>query len=188
MTEKSGVNDRQPIKAFMLGAVNGVITEGFCYPFEFVKNVIQMDNKFVGKGMRYTASSIYSQYGIRGFYRGIDAHVIQGSLRISVRFGVYEFFRKHFFIEDTKMNQFLAGALTGAVKSFFPICPCELLKIKQIGDIINNTGKYKNVVSCAKTVVKEQGFLELYKGITPTIIKISSNLGFRFLWYEQFME
>ena len=188
MTDNKTVKTRQPIKAQLLGAVTGIFTETFCYPFEFMKNVIQQDSRYVGKSMRQTASSIYSQYGVKGFYRGVDAQVILGTIRISVRFGVYEFLRKHFFVEDTKINQFLAGTFTGAIKAFFPICPFELLKIKQIGDILNNSGKYNNIFSCAKTVVKEQGFLELYKGITPTIIKISSNLGFRFLWYEQFME
>lgn len=187
MTSKDQTANRQPIKALVLGTITGIFTETFCYPFEFVKNVIQLDPKFIGKGMRYTMSNVYSESGLKGFYRGLDAQILLGALRVSVRFGVYEFFRKYFFVEDTVMNQFLAGSFTGVIKAFFPICPIELLKIKLINDAMDGTGKYSNIVECYKSTIKEHGFFELYKGITPTIVKISSNLGFRFLWYEQFM-
>lgn len=187
MTDKNQAAKRQPGKALVLGTISGLFTELICYPFDFMKNVIQIEKKFSGRGMRYTANTIYSEYGWKGFYRGLDCQLILGSLRVSFRFGIYEFLRKYVFVEETKTNQFLAGTCTGAVKAVFPICPLELLKIKLISDILNKTGKYTNILQCYRIIVKEKGFFELYKGLTPTIFKISSQVGFRFLWYEQFM-
>lgn len=187
MTDKNQSANRQPLKALFLGTLSGIVTETFCYPFEFTKNAVQLDPKFAGKGMRYTMSNIYSQYGWKGFFRGLDCQLTSGSLRVSARFGIYEFLRKYLFIEDTMSNQFFAGIVTGAIKSVIITCPFESLKIKLTNDILNNTGKYSNFVQCFRVVYREHGFLELYKGLTPTIIKISSNNGFRFLWYEQLM-
>ena len=48
--------ERKPGTALVLGGFCGLITESLCYPFEFIKNVMQLDPKFANKGMRQTMS------------------------------------------------------------------------------------------------------------------------------------
>lgn len=47
---------------------------------------------------------------------------------------------------------------------------------------------YNNVLDCYRKIKAEKGISRgLYYGLYPTIGKISSNMGIRFLFYEQFM-
>ena len=57
MTDKNQAAKRQPGKALVLGTISGLFTELICYPFDFMKNVIQIEKKFSGRGMRYTANT-----------------------------------------------------------------------------------------------------------------------------------
>ena len=172
--------ERKPGMALILGGFCGLITESLCYPFEYVKNVMQLDPKFSNQGMRYTIAATHAAYGYKGFYRGIDCLLAMAFPRVAIRYGANEFFRKYIFIEDTMINHFCSGVLTGMIKACIVTTPFEAMKIKLINDRMSPNPQYKNIFDCFTKLRKAEGFNGFYSGLTPTVIKIGSNLGIRF--------
>jgi hypothetical protein len=172
--------ERKPMKALALGGLCGLITETICYPFEFTKNVMQLDPKFSKSGMRHTIQVTYQTRGFKGFFRGIDCLLAMSVPRVAIRFGANECLRKYVFIEETMINHFCSGVLTGMIKACIVTTPFEALKIKLINDRMSETPKYRNMIDCGLGIWKTEGFNGFYSGLIPTVIKIGSNLGMRF--------
>jgi solute carrier family 25 citrate transporter 1 len=172
--------ERKPGTALLLGGICGLITESICYPFEYIKNVMQLDPRFSNSGMRHTMSQTYLRHSFKGFFRGIDCLLAMAFPRVAVRFGANEFLRKYVFIEDTMVNHFCSGVLTGMFKATIVTTPFEAIKIKLINDRMSDTPKYSNIVDCSRGIWKTEGFNGFYSGLVPTVIKIGSNLGIRF--------
>ena len=172
--------ERNPLNALVLGGFTGLITETLCYPFEFTKNVMQLDPKFSNSGMRHTIKVTYQNHGFKGFFRGVDCLLAMSVPRVALRFGVNEFLRKHVFIEDTMINHFCSGVLTGMIKACIVTTPFEALKIKLINDRMSETPKYRHMIEGGLGIWKTEGFNGFYSGLIPTVMKIGSNLGIRF--------
>ena len=59
-----------------------------------------------------------------------------------------------------------AGAMTGVLT-----CPFDVIKTRLMTQ--GSRGLYKGVVDCALTLVKEEGYSALFKGVQPRVIWIS---------------
>jgi solute carrier family 25 citrate transporter 1 len=186
---KAAHMQRKPGMAFMLGACSGVITESICYPLEWTKNIMQLDPALSKKGMVNAMRWTFQTHGMVGFYRGFDCLLAMAGPRVGIRLGANEFLRKYVFVNDTMVNQFLAGVGTGIFEAIFPTTPFEAMKIKLINDRLSGKQPplYNNVVDCGRKVIAEKGVKGLYYGVYPTIGKIGSSMGIRFLFYEQTM-
>jgi hypothetical protein len=186
---KPAHQQRKPLMAFLLGACSGVITESVCYPLEFTKNIMQLDPALSKKGMVNAMRSTFQSHGMIGFYRGFDCLLAMAGPRVAIRFGANEFLRKYVFVKDTMVNQFLAGVGTGCIKAVFPITPFEAMKIKLINDRLSGRVPplYNNVLDCYRKIYAQKGAKGFYYGLYPTIGKIGSSMGIRFLFYEQTM-
>ena len=103
------------------GGVAGCFETSITMPFETTKTVQQLENK--PASLLQTATSIYHTKGIRGFYYGLPACLVQASGKVAVRFSCYGFYHNLFTTKTTGKHKNssvlkgLAGVCAGATES-----------------------------------------------------------------------
>ena len=77
---------------------------------------------------------------------------------------------------------FVAGLGAGTMEAIFVTTPQETIKVRLINDSFRTDGppKYKSFFHGVKTIVGEYGLAGIYKGVVPTIIKVSTAQATRF--------
>ncbi|CAG8715388.1 7623_t:CDS:2 [Cetraspora pellucida] len=197
------------LQPFLSGAVCGMTATVSTYPFDLLRT------RFAAQGEQkvnivvhvtyisliQAIKQIYAQEGIEGFYRGISASVIQIIPYMGLMFGSYEIFKKSFrHLEERNLwssnlrgiEDFLSGALAGMF-SKTGIFPLDLLRRRlQIQGpdrskyVIKNIPAYSSsIYSCIRQIVVEEGFLGLYKGLTPALLKSAPVSATTFFVYGQ---
>ena len=72
----------------------------------------------------------------------------------------------------------LAGMTAGVVASFLAVTPTERIKTALIDDG-RHTKRYTSNIHCIRTIIAEDGFKGLYRGLVGTTLKQASATSFR---------
>ena len=128
---------------------------------------------------------------------------------MAIRFLSFEYYREQLSILDvtyggaqptpsgqyTRKITFFAGLASGLTEAIAVVTPAEVCKIRmqsQYNSMIDPAQlkhrKYTNVVQTAFTIVREEGFGALYKGIVPTMMRQGINQAVNFTTYNYFKE
>ncbi len=77
---------------------------------------------------------------------------------------------------------FIAGLGAGTMEAIFVTTPQETIKVRLINDAFRTDGppKYKNFFHGVYNIVSEFGISGIYKGVVPTIFKVSTAQATRF--------
>lgn len=88
---------------------------------------------------------------------------------------------------------FVAGLMSGLTEAILVVTPAEVCKIRmqgQYNSLVDPSQlkhrKYTNVLQTAATIVKEEGFGALYKGVVPTMMRQGCNQAANFSAYQFF--
>lgn len=112
------------------------------------------------------------------------ARLFERSNTLCIRI-VSNFFVVHF----TKTNFFLAGLLAGVTEAVLVVTPMDVVKIRlqaqrhSMADPLD-IPKYRNAAHCAYTVIREEGFGALYRGVGLTSLRQASNQAANFPTYH----
>lgn len=60
-------------------------------------------------------------------------------------------------------------------EAVFIVTPAETLKVQLIDDKLSGKGKYRGLVHGVRCILKQEGWLGIYKGLGPTMLKQGSN-------------
>ncbi|KAJ2965158.1 hypothetical protein NQZ79_g66 [Umbelopsis isabellina] len=79
----------------------------------------------------------------------------------------------------------LAGVCTGITQAVTLVTPLEAIKVRQQTDLMNaaHQRKYHGIAQTAGLIVKNEGFLALYNGLLPTVVRQSWGLLVKFSGY-----
>ncbi|CAL9090551.1 unnamed protein product [Musa acuminata var. zebrina] len=152
------------------GAVGGVAASLIRVPTEVVKQRMQTG--------QFTSAPnavrlIVAKEGIRGLYAGYSSFLLRDLPFDAIQFCIYEQLRIGYKIaaqrelsdpENAIIGAF-AGALTGAITT-----PLDVLKTRIM--VQGSANQYKGVISCAQTILKEEGPAAFFKGIGPRVLWI----------------
>lgn len=150
-----------------------------------------------------TARRIIEREGFLSLYRGLTA-VYTGIIpKMAVRFLSFEEYREVFQKfkgtpfpgrpEYDSSVTFTAGLASGLTEAVVIVTPAEVCKIRlqsQYNSLMDPSQlarkKYTNVAQTAITIVKDEGFGALYKGIVPTMMRQGCNQAVNFTAYNTF--
>jgi solute carrier family 25 citrate transporter 1 len=135
-------------------------------------------------GMIGAIKKTYGERGMLGFYRGYGALLLFSVPKNYVRFGTYTFMQTNVLPQRNKLNNLLCGLAAGSSEAIFVVTPQETVKTKLIHDRLSENPKYRNVFHGIKTIVGQQGFAGVYRGVVPTLLRQSTNQGVRFVVFE----
>jgi len=171
-------------KAIVAGGISGALEICCTFPLEYVKTVSQLSTK--QSGMFDVVRNTMRTAGPLGFYRGLSSMVYFATPKAAIRFSGFEWASGAMRTPDNKpmfggMTSFLAGLFAGTMEAIFVTTPQETIKIKLIDDQFKSeTPRFKGFFHGVRTIIAEEGFLGVYQGLLPTILKVATAQGTRF--------
>lgn len=189
---KGGVID------LVAGGTAGLFEALCCHPLDTVKVRMQLYRKSGKKppGFIKTGINIVQKEAFLSLYKGLGAVVIGIVPKMALRFSSYEFYRSLLYKPDGSISTsstFLAGVGAGITEAVLVVNPMEVVKIRlqaqhhSMADPLD-IPKYKNAPHAAFTIVKEEGFKTLYRGVSLTAARQATNQGVNFTVYSKIRE
>lgn len=175
-----------PMKSIAAGGIAGSIEICCTYPIEFIKTTQQLNK--ANTSVVGTIKNAIGKNGPLGLYKGLSSMLYFAAPKAAIRFSSKDYFSNSMApYSDTlgKASGFIAGLGAGTLEAIFVTTPQETIKVKLIHDMFKSeVPKYKGTIHGIRTIIKEQGIAECYKGVTPTIIKVATAQGTRFGVFE----
>lgn len=178
------------LKGIVAGGITGGIEICITFPTEYVKTQLQLDEKGGAKkynGIGDCVKKTIQSNGFFGLYRGLSV-LLYGSIpKSAVRFGAFESLKGRMQDEHGQLStagKLLAGLGAGVAEAVLAVTPMETVKVKFINDQRSAKPQYKGFFHGVSTIIKQEGFMGVYKGLTATIIKQGSNQAIRFYVME----
>lgn len=148
------------------------------------------------RGFIKTGAEIIKRETPLGLYKGLGA-VLTGIVpKMAIRFTSFEWYKQSLADEAGKISGqaiFLAGLAAGVTEAVAVVTPMEVIKIRlqaqhhSMADPLD-VPKYRNAAHALYTVVKEEGFGALYRGVSLTALRQGSNQAVNFTAYSYFKE
>ena len=178
---------------FVVGGVSGCGATISAMPFDVIRTrLVSQCSNHKHETLRCAPGTIYRNEGLSGFFRGLKPALLQTFPAAGLSFGFYYKFESILNpILPSSLLSFVAGALSGtAVK--FCIHPLDVYKkrliIQGFPDARKQSGgrhaEYHGMIDCAVTMVREEGFKGMFKGLTPNVIKGAISTGLSFGFFE----
>lgn len=178
-----------PLVSLISGGVAGGVESFLTYPFEFAKTRAQLgrlpgsiQNTKIPKNPFLIVPQIYKAEGLRALYKGCSALVVGSVGKDAVRFLSFDTVKNAFKDKETKTltpaRSMLAGMTAGVVASVCAVTPTERIKTALIDDA-RHSKRYKSNIHCMRTIIQEDGFKGLYRGLVGTTLKQASATSFR---------
>ncbi len=172
-----------------------------CHPLDTIKVRMQLSRRQRDKGGKrrgfiQTGVEIAKKESPLGLYKGLGA-VLTGIVpKMAIRFTSYEWYKQMLASQDGHISggaNFMAGLFAGVTEAVAVVCPMEVVKIRlqaqhhSMSDPLD-IPKYRNAAHACFTVVKEEGFGALYRGVTLTALRQGTNQAANFTAYTELKE
>ncbi|KAM9839912.1 solute carrier family 25 member 47-A [Aulostomus maculatus] len=184
------------IADFVSGSFAGACGVAVGYPLDTVKVRIQTQKQFTG--IWQCAAATFAKEGVHGFFKGMSLPVTTISMTSSVVFGTYRNCllclsqaRGAGSGPNTKLEIFLSG-MVGGVAQISVMSPGDIVKVRlqcQTESMRRGTNpRYHGPVHCLLSIIKEEGFLGLYRGAIPLMLRDGPSYATYFLTYATISE
>jgi solute carrier family 25 citrate transporter 1 len=189
--QKSNMGKKQPktkvpiLVSLISGGIAGGVEASLTYPFEFAKTRAQLRNDAGTPSPRNPFAVILKTYhneSLRALYKGCGTLVIGSIAKDAVRFMSFDAVKNAFRDPETGAltpgRNMLAGMSAGVVASIFAVTPSERVKTALIDDA-RGAKRYRSAIHAVRLILKEDGFIGLYRGFAGTTLKQASATSFR---------
>ncbi|KAI4170880.1 MAG: hypothetical protein LQ343_004644 [Gyalolechia ehrenbergii] len=189
--EPSPGADLSPLRRLVCGGAAGITSVTFTYPLDIVRTRLSIQSASFAvlneasrkqlPGMWGTMVTMYkTEGGFLALYRGILPTVAGVAPYVGLNFMTYESVRKYFTAEGDKnpsaVRKLAAGAVSGAVAQTCTY-PFDVLRRRfQINTMSGMGYQYKSIWDAITVIVAQEGFLGLYKGIAPNLLKVAPSM------------
>ncbi|RMZ88059.1 hypothetical protein DV736_g4722, partial [Chaetothyriales sp. CBS 134916] len=196
--ERTPGADLDAIQRLVCGGCAGITSVTFTYPLDIVRTRLSIQTasfeslgKHEGKppGMWSVMKTMYkNEGGIPGLYRGIIPTISGVAPYVGLNFMVYESVRGYFTEpgENSPVwyRKLAAGAISGAVAQTCTY-PFDVLRRRFQVNAMSGMGyQYKSMFDAVKTIITQEGFFGLYKGIVPNLLKVAPSMASSWLSFE----
>mmetsp|Transcript_16862 Transcript_16862/g.20805 ORF Transcript_16862/g.20805 Transcript_16862/m.20805 type:complete len:311 (+) Transcript_16862:190-1122(+) len=149
-------------------------------PMETVKTKLIDSNKGLVDGVSY----IVRRHGLSGLYNGLYPTILKSSSNQGLRFIIFNTYKSIIAPNGEKLSpcEALAGGMLSGLLGCLANTPFDTVKSRMQG---MDGSRYRGVVHCATSMVKEEGALSLYKGLLWRSARVVPGQGIIFLAYDQ---
>lgn len=218
MSEKTSINKKFQWESFVAGVAGGMVPIIIFHPLELVKIRYQvneynqnkyllkqnkpiLNNRPMYKNLFDSFIQVYKQEnGLRGLYRGLNINVTASGAAWGLYFLIYNSLKSYRYKNEsvaidnstnklkTILNYTIDASLAGAI-TIFITNPLFLIKTRMCLQYTHSN--QQSSFSIFKNVIKQDGFLGLYKGFLPglfgtlngTIQMVSYDL-IKLIWFN----
>ncbi|KAI0430355.1 mitochondrial carrier [Xylaria sp. FL1042] len=204
-TKVTGKDGKAPPSAatnLVAGGGAGMMEALVCHPLDTIKVRMQLSRRArqpgaPSRGFIKTGAEIVRRETPLGLYKGLGA-VLTGIVpKMAIRFTSFEAYKQLLAEKSTGTvsgsGTFMAGLAAGVTEAVAVVTPMEVIKIRlqaqhhSMADPLD-IPKYRNAAHALYTVVKEEGFGALYRGVSLTALRQGSNQAVNFTAYTYFKE
>lgn len=187
-------------KVFIAGTLAG-ITEAVMVvtPMEVLKIRLQAQRHSLVdplqtpryRGFTHAAYVIVKEEGFSALYKGVIPTVLRQATNQAVNFTAYQEIKRYWMNWENKTSlspwqAFVTGAVSGAMG---PLAnsPIDVIKtrLQKQRTLPGEKPKYNGVLGCITTMLKEEGPLSFYKGLSPRLMRIVPGQAITFAVYEE---
>uniref|UniRef100_A0A0N4ZM63 Mitochondrial carrier protein n=1 Tax=Parastrongyloides trichosuri TaxID=131310 RepID=A0A0N4ZM63_PARTI len=161
---------------FWFGGVASGVAGFAAHPIELIKVHLQLQQD-EGVSVIGTIVRVYKMDGILGYYSGITGTLFRQLTSSAGRFALYDILKKEFGGENQIpfWKKILFAAISGAIAGFFG-APGDKASIRMMNDVklpVKEKRNYKHVFDAFYRIIKEEGFLSLFKGWELAVVRVS---------------
>uniref|UniRef100_A0A5S6QR53 Mitochondrial thiamine pyrophosphate carrier n=1 Tax=Trichuris muris TaxID=70415 RepID=A0A5S6QR53_TRIMR len=181
------------------GSVSGAITRAISQPFDVLKIRFQLQLEPIKRAserskyrdLLQAVSTIVKEEGPSALWKG---HVPAQALSILytlAQFVSYEFITEQSYrhipsmvsqkVYDRLPIKFLSGAIAGSMATVTTL-PLDVLRTRLVAQ--GEPKVYKHMRHAACSIIRNDGFLGLYRGFIPAVLQVAPYTGFVFLFYD----
>lgn len=201
MQTSSGKPDLKTLERLTAGAMAGITSVIVTYPLDIVRTRLSIQTAslatYSGKqmerppGMWSVMRKMYVQEGgFSALYRGLIPTTLGVAPYVGLNFAVYESMRSFVTPEGKKdpsaAGKLLSGAVSGAVAQTITY-PFDVLR-RRFQVVTMGAGKlgfqYDSVWGAMKSILKQEGFRGIYKGLSANLLKVAPSMASSWLSYE----
>ncbi|KAI1828681.1 mitochondrial carrier domain-containing protein [Xylaria intraflava] len=198
MTISNGDTEGRPpyLYSMFAGGLGGTTGDVLMHSLDTVKTRQQGDPHVPPKytTLRSSYYTIWRQEGIRrGLYGGLLPAVMGSFPGTMLFFGSYEWSKRHMLDFGIQAHvSYLTAGFIGDLAASIVYVPSEVLKTRlQLQGRVNNpyfkSGyNYKGTFDAARTIIRTEGFAELFSGYKATLYRDIPFSALQFMFYEQF--
>ncbi|CAK9042453.1 Calcium-binding mitochondrial carrier protein SCaMC-1 (Mitochondrial ATP-Mg/Pi carrier protein 1) (Mitochondrial Ca(2+)-dependent solute carrier protein 1) (Small calcium-binding mitochondrial carrier protein 1) (Solute carrier family 25 member 24), partial [Durusdinium trenchii] len=175
-----------PIR-LLSGALAGMTAATVTHPMDVVRIRLQTQPEL--KGVRDAVRSVYMENGLRTFYKGYTPAMLSLSPFIAINFASFDTL-KTWYYGDVKMSkkelqQRNPAVILGLGATAGIIAQTACYPLDTVRRRMQLAGKtYSSTANAFATILKEEGFLGFYKGMSANAMKVVPNNAIRFAAYE----
>mmetsp|Transcript_13471 Transcript_13471/g.24381 ORF Transcript_13471/g.24381 Transcript_13471/m.24381 type:complete len:582 (-) Transcript_13471:318-2063(-) len=176
-------NNPSGMERFLCGATGGITAQTCIYPLEIVKTRLAVARVGTYKGISHCMFKITRKEGFGALYKGLTASVLGIIPYSGVDMAVYFSLRERYCRETGPLGMMACGAVSstcGMVCSF----PFQLIRTRLQATGLFGMPKYSGIYHCFTDTVRNDGFLGLYKGFGPNMLKALPAISITYTVYE----
>lgn len=193
---------------FTNGGVAAAVGTVVSFPFDTVRTrlIAEQKTKKAYKGFTNAITSMVKTEGVRALFKGLTPTLGQIAPHAGIQFAVYRlltdtifnkitYFQRQATLQSAVESSLMANLLAGSIAGFFAktaIYPFDLVKkrlqIQGFQQHRKSFGKqmYCNgLLDCVKLTIVMEGFLALYKGYGPSMLKAVLVSAMHFAVYDE---
>lgn len=181
------------------GGAAGMMEALVCHPLDTIKVRMQLSKRAKAPGVKSrgfikTGVEIVKRETALGLYKGLGAVVTGIVPKMAIRFTSFEWYKQVLADKDGVVSSratFIAGLSAGVTEAVAVVTPMEVIKIRlqaqhhSMADPLD-VPKYRNAAHALYTVIKEEGFGALYRGVSLTALRQGTNQAVNFTAYTEF--
>ncbi|XP_024962253.1 mitochondrial carrier protein CoAc1 isoform X3 [Cynara cardunculus var. scolymus] len=140
-------------------------------------------------GIRNVLVSVYREGGMRGLYRGVGPTLIGILPYAGLKFYIYEELKRHVSEDQQRsiMMRLSCGALAGLFGQTFTY-PLDVVRrqmqVENLQGSVGGGARHKNTWKGLTTIVSQQGWRQLFAGLSINYIKIVPSVAIGFTAYD----
>ncbi|SJK98230.1 probable succinate-fumarate transporter (mitochondrial) [Armillaria ostoyae] len=181
------------------GGIAGACEALTCQPLDTIKVRMQLSKSGRAPGTKprgffATGAHIIRRETPLALYKGLGA-VLSGIVpKMAIRFASFEAYKGWLADKETGKtslgNIFIAGLGAGTTEAVAVVTPMEVVKIRlqaqqhSLADPLE-TPRYRNAAHAVYKIVKEEGAMTLYRGVSLTALRQATNQGANFTVYQE---
>lgn len=177
----------QILKPHLCGGCSAIFATFCVFPLDLIKTQIQVAKPVDGKTPGFTAiaKQVKAQSGWKGFYKGASAAIARQVVYGTARLGLYDMFCENLKERNGGKNisfgaKTAAGMISGAIAAVLGN-PCDLSLVRMQADAalpVAERRGYTNIFTALSGIVKQEGFMTLFRGSVPIVLRgIAMNTG-----------
>ncbi|XP_059657020.1 mitochondrial carrier protein CoAc1 [Cornus florida] len=140
-------------------------------------------------GIRNVLGSVYKEGGVRGLYRGVGPTLIGILPYAGLKFYIYEELKRHVPEEHQKsiVMRLSCGALAGLFGQTLTY-PLDVVRrqmqVEHLQPSMQGGARYRSTLDGLTTIIRNQGWRQLFAGLSINFIKIVPSVAIGFTAYD----